>query len=263
MPIIPIIPSINTCMSLTTTTTTSTNAKTNVPEVNTTHLQALAEVCSTVNSSLVNPIGNPVMNSLVSATKVVTNDDILNPITSNLATSLEMPKSIPISCVPVPIMHPKVDEDNTFYVKDKISGDDKHKSGLLNEQNVVTSNVIAKEELGNPIDYPIEEVVNNIITNTAKTITTTTADISNIKEVENNTQTVQTSSEEEKKRLNIVFVDTNNMTDENNSSPFSGNEPMECSSSLASQTSPKEESKLGSDDVVMSETLSVNEFNVS
>jgi len=43
MPIIPIIPSINTCMSLTTTTTTSTSSRT-VPEVNTTQLQALADV---------------------------------------------------------------------------------------------------------------------------------------------------------------------------------------------------------------------------
>lgn len=49
MPVIPILPSINTCMSLTTTTSTVTNATTiKVPEVNTTQLQALAEVCSGV-----------------------------------------------------------------------------------------------------------------------------------------------------------------------------------------------------------------------
>lgn len=49
MPVIPILPSINTCMSLTTTTSTVTNATTiKVPEVNTTQLQALAEVCSSV-----------------------------------------------------------------------------------------------------------------------------------------------------------------------------------------------------------------------
>lgn len=108
MPIIPIIPSINTCMSLTTTTTTSTNAKTvTLPEVNTTQLQALADVCSTVNSSSVNPIANPIMNSLVSPTKVVTNDDILNPISTCVASNIELPKKIPISIVSVPIMHAK------------------------------------------------------------------------------------------------------------------------------------------------------------
>ncbi|VEN50291.1 unnamed protein product [Callosobruchus maculatus] len=83
---VPIIPSINTCMSLTSTTnTTSTGNSTAV--VNSNQLQALAEVCSTVSTdtvtctdSLVNPLPGPVMNSLVSETKVVCNDSIPNPI---------------------------------------------------------------------------------------------------------------------------------------------------------------------------------------
>lgn len=48
MPVIPILPSINTCMSLTTTTSTVSTSTIKVPEVNTTQLQALAEVCSSV-----------------------------------------------------------------------------------------------------------------------------------------------------------------------------------------------------------------------
>ncbi|KAH8312042.1 hypothetical protein KR044_009075 [Drosophila immigrans] len=110
MPIIPIIPSINTCMSLTTTTTTSTNTRT-VPEVNTTQLQALADVCSTVSSTLT-PISNPVMNSLVSPTKVVTNDEIINPIPTTVASNIELPEKIPISIVPVPIMEAKGVEES-------------------------------------------------------------------------------------------------------------------------------------------------------
>lgn len=52
MPVIPILPSINTCMSLTTTTNTiSSTSAIKVPEVNTTQLQALAEVCSTVTGN--------------------------------------------------------------------------------------------------------------------------------------------------------------------------------------------------------------------
>ena len=61
------------------------------------------------------------------------------------------------------------------------------------------------------------------------------------------------------------------MLDEQNLSPASCNEPMECSS-LASQNSPKEEAQKNAstssnaavnEDVVMSETASLHEFNVS
>ncbi|KAK9871747.1 hypothetical protein WA026_014201 [Henosepilachna vigintioctopunctata] len=73
---VPIIPSINTCMSLTTTTTTSSTASS---AVKATQLQALAEV--SVNDSMANPIPGPVMNSLVSEKKIVCNESIPNPIT--------------------------------------------------------------------------------------------------------------------------------------------------------------------------------------
>ncbi|XP_060528600.1 protein O-GlcNAcase isoform X2 [Cylas formicarius] len=79
---VPIIPSINTCMSLTTGTTTTTSAVTQ-PIVSSNQLQALAEVCSTVSSvteTSFNPTPGPVMNSLVSETKVVCNESIPNPI---------------------------------------------------------------------------------------------------------------------------------------------------------------------------------------
>ncbi|CAH1990493.1 unnamed protein product [Acanthoscelides obtectus] len=79
---VPIIPSINTCMSLTATTNTSSTGNTTTTVVNSNQLQALAEVCSTVTctDSLANPVPGPVMNSLVSETKVVCNDSIPNPI---------------------------------------------------------------------------------------------------------------------------------------------------------------------------------------
>ncbi|KAH1009906.1 hypothetical protein HUJ04_002202 [Dendroctonus ponderosae] len=80
---VPIIPSINTCMSLTTGTTTLTASGASQPVVCPNQLQALAEVCSTVSSvtdTIMTPGPGPVMNSLVSDTKVVTNDSIPNPI---------------------------------------------------------------------------------------------------------------------------------------------------------------------------------------
>lgn len=89
MPIIPIIPSINTCMSLTSTsvTSTTTTSQCNVTDVNvnTTQLQAFADVCSTV-SGIESPLMStkPIMNSLVSAKKVVTND-LPNPLLTNVS----------------------------------------------------------------------------------------------------------------------------------------------------------------------------------
>lgn len=115
VPIIPIIPSVNTCMSLTTTTTTSTTtAQMNVPEVNTTQLQAFADVCSTVTTEPLPPIANVIMNSLVSPTKVITNDLIRNPIVQNVNQTMTMPEKIPVSSLSViPIMGLKQDGQPT------------------------------------------------------------------------------------------------------------------------------------------------------
>lgn len=55
------------------------------------------------------PLPNPVMNSLVSPTKVVLNESIPNPITSTVA-NLPLPQNIPVSSIPVPIMSIKAME---------------------------------------------------------------------------------------------------------------------------------------------------------
>ncbi|CAK9823669.1 Protein O-GlcNAcase [Anthophora retusa] len=88
---IPIIPSVNTCMSLTSTTTTTTVPATPTPVSTSNHLQALAEVCSTVTTSesYIQPPTGPVMNSLVSETTVVS-----EPIIPSISTNVE---SIPSS----------------------------------------------------------------------------------------------------------------------------------------------------------------------
>lgn len=105
LPVLPIIPSINTCMSLTTNTTntsTSSSSTMKVAEVNTTQLQALADVCSVVTGTDT-ILPNMVMNSLVSSTTIVTNTAILNPIVS---AGLEHPLpsiSVPVSSIGLPI----------------------------------------------------------------------------------------------------------------------------------------------------------------
>lgn len=113
MPIIPIIPSVNTCMSLTTTTSTATTVpQMTVAEVNTTSLQAFADVCSTVVSEPLTPL---IMNSLVSPTKVVTNDSIRNPIVSSVNT-LSIPEKIPVTSIQIPIMSIKQEGNFDYFI---------------------------------------------------------------------------------------------------------------------------------------------------
>lgn len=82
---IPIIPSVNTCMSLTSTTTTTVPA-THTPGANT-NLQALAEVCSSVtgSDSFAQPPSGPVMNSLVSDIKVVSEPILTTALPTNMS----------------------------------------------------------------------------------------------------------------------------------------------------------------------------------
>lgn len=92
---IPIIPSVNTCMSLTSTTTTTVPA-TSTSGTNSNHLQALAEVCSSVtcSDSFAQPSSGPVMNSLVSDIKVVS-----EPILTTLSTMTSDPPSTGLSSI--------------------------------------------------------------------------------------------------------------------------------------------------------------------
>lgn len=123
-------------MSLTSTVATSTNTVANpigVTEVNTSQLKALADICSTVSSgtttsttialpgvittsttmttatnssccnsnttetSIATPLPNVVMNSLVSPTKIVTNEAVLNP----LVATVSIPEKLPITSMQV------------------------------------------------------------------------------------------------------------------------------------------------------------------
>lgn len=224
-------------MSLTTTTTTSTNAKTvTVPQVNTTQLQALADVCSTVNSSSVNPISNAVMNSLVSPTKVITNEDIVNPIPTTVASNIELPRKIPISIVSVPIMAAK--EIST----DTDSGDDMCD---IKAENIP---VTPKESL----ESNDKDIVPNLQASSKH---------------EDDEEDVTIEEKPLNKNNSALSIET--MVDDNLSPVSAGNEPMECSSSLASQTSPKDESgnhiivpANSSEDVVMADTSSNCDANV-
>ncbi|XP_063978913.1 protein O-GlcNAcase isoform X1 [Diachasmimorpha longicaudata] len=105
---IPIIPSINTCMSLTTTTSSAVVSVASVPAIpNANHLQALAEVCSNVTESFAQPLPGPVMNSLISDTKVVSEPVIPSVNTSMGNTGVQNSGSTePMDCNTTPSNSP-------------------------------------------------------------------------------------------------------------------------------------------------------------
>ncbi|KAL4710813.1 hypothetical protein ACJJTC_010936 [Scirpophaga incertulas] len=112
VPILPILPSVNTCMSLVTSTcntsTTSTaDLGTAIPTVHTSQLAALDRPILAAGVSTIetfNPVSNPVMNSLVSPTKVILNESIPNPIIPIANSNMSLPSEIPVSTLPVPIL---------------------------------------------------------------------------------------------------------------------------------------------------------------
>ncbi|XP_068625569.1 protein O-GlcNAcase isoform X2 [Battus philenor] len=147
VPIIPILPSVNTCMSLMTATSTTHTTSTadmashssqipTIPTINTSQLQALAEVCSATPDRPIlstgvspietfNPVPNPVMNSLVSPTKVILNESIPNPIIPIASSNMSLPSEIPVSTLPVPMLGLKALEnhgDKDQNMMDKMGG---------------------------------------------------------------------------------------------------------------------------------------------
>ncbi|CAG9794856.1 unnamed protein product [Diatraea saccharalis] len=183
VPIIPILPSVNTCMSLVTatsnTSTTSTaDISSAIPTVNTSQLQALADVCSSTDRPILatgvssietfNPVSNPVMNSLVSPTKVILNESIPNPIIPIASSNIALPSEIPVSTLPVPILGLKALEENSEKrdqsmvdkVDDSVSNDSVLESASfiedLKKKDDETENIIVDD-----VEPTIEEQLRN------------------------------------------------------------------------------------------------------
>ncbi|XP_065095827.1 protein O-GlcNAcase isoform X2 [Ochlerotatus camptorhynchus] len=293
MPIIPIIPSVNTCMTLTSTNTTTTTASSlAVPEVNTTQLQLFADICSTVTSAPEN-IPAPIMNSLVSATKVVTNDSLPNPAAAAV-TNMCIPSTIPISSFPVPIMSIKPAESvyvapaavagdglttNKKSSNGEIDTDVAENKGMPLEEDAVIENDLEQKKLdessekrkSSSSDVPLVE---DEELKTKEEIEADDGEEKSDSEVkmldleENEVKMVDASEAEEKmadgdevvvNQIKINVEDEDVKVDEVfSNSPCGGAggtcaEPMECGSNL---TSPKHLMKTHSDDVMMSETTS-------
>ncbi|KAJ8715469.1 hypothetical protein PYW07_009951 [Mythimna separata] len=118
-----------------------------IPTVNTSQLQALADGCSSGSNDrpmmstrvspieTFNPVPNPVMNSLVSPTKVILNESIPNPIIPIASSNISLPSEIPVSTLPVPILGLKALEGNVNknnHDMDKTDGDLIGDGGLEN-----------------------------------------------------------------------------------------------------------------------------------
>uniref|UniRef100_A0A182SMT5 protein O-GlcNAcase n=1 Tax=Anopheles maculatus TaxID=74869 RepID=A0A182SMT5_9DIPT len=282
MPIIPIIPSVNTCMTLTSTSTTTTTTATvlPMPEVNTTQLQLFADVCSTV-TNVAESLPNPIMNSLVSATKVITNESLPNPVAAAV-NNIAIPPTIPLSSIPVPLLNMKPLEpeitaaDCSEQVDSIVDMDKASTNEAVSSPAEVSVGTVApldgdavihdgSGEQRSEVDQPqtiaeedgvsvAEEKMHELDENEVKMV--------DASEEPDDKMTVS----DEQVPVNQQPGMDNKMVDEDDSktdvvfssaSPATGSvpvpEPMECGSNL---TSPRHQLKSHFDDIVMSETTS-------
>lgn len=239
MPVIPILPSINTCMSLTTTTSTITSTTSiKVPEVNTTQLQALAEVCSSVTGAETMSMPNVVMNSLVSPTKVITNDIIPNPITAT-HNPISLPQSLPMTSIGIPIMNVK-----TAGI-DALSKLDGSRSNVLDTTDDEKLSETKKSDESMPVeDDSIIEMAQKIEENIGE------ADVDVAEPIECSTGNVKSTDNHS---LNIEQPLNKNDGLNTCGDHLNSTEPMECAS-VNSMASPKH---IMATDVIMAES-SVN-----
>ncbi|KAF9408308.1 hypothetical protein HW555_011977 [Spodoptera exigua] len=176
VPIIPILPSVNTCMSLVTATSNTSTTSTAdmapaIPTVNTSQLQALADGCSASNDNrpilstrvspieTFNPVPNPVMNSLVSPTKVILNESIPNPIIPIASSNISLPSEIPVSTLPVPILGLKALEGNENKNNHEMDKSDNGNDTLLTDSILEGSFEMKKDKEGEDGDQIIVDDV--------------------------------------------------------------------------------------------------------
>lgn len=256
MPTIPILPSINTCMSLTTTTTTTTiGANTmKVPEVNTTQLQALAEVCSNITGAeQIANMTHHVMNSLVSPTKVVTNDSLPNPIVS---ASISLPAfPIPVSSIGIPMLDMKGEHEDEDIV---VEADRK----LIDDQIEIEEDKLSEMKKVEPM--PVEDYEDDGVLQMAaqieENITETDGDV-NVGDGDDSQALNKNTIDERGICKNGKLIVANGTgpeimaVGETNFSSINTTEPMECVPTTNVMASPKH---IMVNDVNMFENVSVN-----
>lgn len=182
-------------------------------------------------------VPNVVMNSLVSPTKVITNDAIPNPIaaTHNPITLPSIP--LPVTSIGVPIMNLKTENDGEN--KAGIKGDNDIETETIEAEDDKLSDTKKSDELMPVEDDSIIEMAHKIEENITET-----------DEVPDDIATVNVKSDD-----SLTIEQPLNKSDDLNSTPdhLNAAEPMECAS-VNSMASPKHTM---ANDVIMAESVSV------
>lgn len=188
-------------------------------------------------------VPNVVMNSLVSATKVITNDIIPNPITATLNPIALPTIPLPVPSIGIPIMNVKINTGHDNLENESTSLEVEP----IETEDEKLSDTKKSDEMMPVEDDTIIELAHKIEENIAET------DV----EVGDATDPIGTDSEIEKAEdsliiehpLNKCDVELNVVNDQLNVS-----EPMECAS-VNSMASPKHTM---TNDVIMAESISVS-----
>lgn len=180
-------------------------------------------------------VPNVVMNSLVSPTKVITNDVIPNPIVA-IHNPITLPQSLPVPSIGVPIMNVKTHTD----VKAKLDG--KSLDAIDTEDEKLSD--IKKSDESMPVeDDTVVEMAHKIEENIGET----DVEVSELAEPIENTKSEDSLTIEPPINKNDGL---NTVSDHLNSAA----EPMECAS-VNSMASPKH---IMVADVIMAESVSVS-----
>lgn len=183
---------------------------------------------------------NVVMNSLVSPTKVITNDIIPNPIVATL-NPISMPQSLPVTSIGVPVMNVKMVE-NTVLTK---LHDGSNELDTTEAEDEKFSETKKSDELMPVEDDSIVEMAHKIEENIVET------DVDVAEPIEITTEHVKSNEDDS---LAIEQPLNNNDRFITSGDHLNTSEPMECAS-VNSMASPKH---IMTNDVIMAESVSVN-----
>lgn len=183
---------------------------------------------------------NVVMNSLVSPTKVITNDIIPNPIVATL-NPISMPQSLPVTSLGVPMMNVKTTEMSAITKM----GDGSNELDTTEAEDEKLSETKKSDELMPVEDDSIIEMAHKIEENIGE------ADVDVAEPIEITTEIVKSNEEDS---LNLEQPLNKNDGLNTSGDHLNTSEPMECAS-VNSMASPKH---IMTNDVIMAESVSVN-----
>lgn len=182
---------------------------------------------------------NVVMNSLVSPTKVITNDIIPNPIVATL-NPISLPHSLPVTSIGVPVMNVKTPENDALAKRDGRSNEldtTETEDEKLSETKKSDESMPVEDDSIIEMAQKIEENISESDVDVAEPIEIVTE---NVKSIEDSLITEQPLNKNDGLH---TCGDHLNAT-----------EPMECAS-VNSMASPKH---IMATDVIMAESVSVN-----